>query len=111
MAGMSRHRSRPTALLGWLPRHQPGPPRFSITRLGRLQETESGVGCECLNHLAGLVSTVQAFEAYALECAEHEGQAHGPVHRQIIEEAARARAILEGTLATVCRAAGLDGED
>lgn len=38
------------------------PLRYSPTQLGRLQEITSALTCECPNHLAGIVTSLVAFE-------------------------------------------------
>lgn len=85
----------------------PGPRRYSLEDLGKLQEIRSSVNCECPNHLATLVSSLYAFEDYSRNC-EHRHDEDAHIHRQLSEATARARAIMEAALETLCTHENID---
>lgn len=89
---------------------QPTPPpaarRLAPEALQRLMSTPSTVQCECLNHLAGIVLTVDAFERYSRAC-ETAGGPDADLHRGLAEGADQARALLEALLLRVARHEGI----
>ena len=73
------------------------PVRFSAEQLGRLQEIASSVDCECPNHLATLVTSLQGFEAYSAKC-ENKGEKDAAIHAMLHRETRRARVLMEDAL-------------
>lgn len=69
------------------------PPRqFSDAMLARIARHSSAVQCECPQHLAGLLSSLAAFEKYSAECEnlnEEDAQLHAYLHRATAECRAR----------------------
>ncbi len=69
------------------------PPRqFSDDALARIARYSSAVQCECPQHLAGLLSSLAAFEAYSAECENRDAkdaQLHAYLHRSTAECRAR----------------------
>ncbi|HJK89534.1 MAG TPA: hypothetical protein RMH85_14995 [Polyangiaceae bacterium LLY-WYZ-15_(1-7)] len=79
------------------PAVEPGPARFSKPQLARLMEISSVVDCECPNHLAEIVASLGAFEAYAKNC-ENKSPKDAEVHADLALFTAQARAIMESAL-------------
>ena len=77
------------------------PPRFSRAELDRLLEMSSAVRCECPNHLASLVSSLQAFERYSKTCI-NQNEKDAYIHQMLHAETAKARARLEEALEKLC---------
>ena len=77
------------------------PPRFTSLQLARLKEMVSTVGCECPNHLALLVSSLQAFEEYSRQCATDD-PADERLHRYLEVGTGRARVLMEELLWELC---------
>ncbi len=65
------------------------PPRlFSDEKLARIARLSSTVQCECPQHLAGLLSSLAAFETYSAECENRnaeDAQLHAYLHRATAE--------------------------
>jgi MerR family transcriptional regulator, light-induced transcriptional regulator len=87
------------------PDHAP-PRRYGPDALQRLATLAPAVACECPRHLANLVSDLQAFEDYSLDC-ENESPDDAPLHREIHRVVARARALVEDALDMVTAEEGL----
>jgi hypothetical protein len=73
-------------------------PRYTVEQLGRLQEMRSVIQCECPNHVATLVQSLLAFEAYARNC-ENRNAADAAVHRMLHDKTMAARTVMEEALA------------
>lgn len=71
--------------------------RFSPEQLGRLQEVASSVDCECPNHLATLVTSLQSFESYSARCKNKDDK-DAAIHAMLHRETQRARVIMEDAL-------------
>jgi hypothetical protein len=59
--------------------------RFSRAQLGRLQEIESAVECECPNHISQILLALTAFEDYSKDCenkSDEDARIHGLLYRQ-----------------------------
>lgn len=81
----------------------PGMPRlFTQAQLGRLQETQSAVRCECPNHLSELVTSLAAFEEYSRSC-QNTNSEDAKVHAHLYEQTSRARRLMEQALLTLCK--------
>jgi DNA-binding transcriptional MerR regulator len=76
------------------------PPRFTTDQLGRLQQLDSAIKCECPNHLATLISSLADFERYCREC-ESRNEQDARVHRMLYVETGKARTIVEEALQTL----------
>jgi len=76
------------------------PRRFDDEQLDRLREIRSGVGCECPNHIATLVSALLAFEAYSRDC-ESQSPQDAALHRYLSQTTGSARQLLEDMLEAV----------
>ena len=70
------------------------PPRYSRAQLGKLQQVQSAVDCECPNHLSVLLQNLSDFETYSKNC-ENKNEADAAVHRALYHYTARARALIE----------------
>ena len=79
---------------------------FDEDQLARLLETPGGVACECPSHLATLVQSALAFEAYMLDC-ENLTAEDAAIHRQLGSGTARVRSELEQLLAHLCAYEGI----
>lgn len=77
------------------------PLRYSPTQLGRLQEITSALTCECPNHLAGIVSSLVAFEEYSKNCLSRDPE-DAAIHAHLYRETSRARHLVEEALRVLC---------
>lgn len=75
--------------------------RYSENQLGVLQQISNNIDCECPNHLAGIVLSLQAFESYALAC-EDKNEADAHIHQMLYNETVRAREVMEEALMKLC---------
>jgi DNA-binding transcriptional MerR regulator len=80
--------------------------RFRDDQIARLREVRSAVDCECPNHLAGLVTSLVAFERYSASCGSRtpeDATLHALLHRGTAE----ARAAMEDLLVRICEQDGI----
>ena len=82
------------------------PRRYSDTELAALTEVPSLVACECLRHLAEIVTLLANFEVYSIECATPNRQ-DAERHRHLNDVASAARTMFEQALARVMVEEGL----
>lgn len=106
------------AIEGWAPAPPlPEPPperspvpgverRFDEDQLARLLETPGSIACECPSHLASLVRSALAFEAYTRECEDLTAE-DAEIHRELGGGITRVRVELEQLLAHLCAHEGL----
>lgn len=80
----------------------PKPQRFTPDQLGKLMEIASGVQCECPNHVAQLVSGLQAFENYSKQC-ENKNDKDREIHALLYRQTAAARDVMEEALAALVK--------
>lgn len=80
----------------------PKPARYTPEQLGRLMEISSAVQCECPNHLAQIVTGLQAFESYSLQC-ENRDDKDREMHHLLYRQTAMARAVMEEALAALVK--------
>lgn len=76
------------------------PRRFDDAQLARLREVRSGIDCECPNHLATMVSSLLAFEAYTRGC-EARNPRDAALHSYLSQTTGAARKLLEEMLEAV----------
>ncbi|ALG66911.1 hypothetical protein [Beggiatoa leptomitoformis] len=76
--------------------------RYSANELSRLQEIKSGVDCECPNHLADLVLSLQSFEDYSQRC-QNKNEKDAAIHAMLHRKTAQARVLMEEALTELCR--------
>ena len=74
--------------------------RFSNEQLARFAASRNPVKCECPRHLADIIQTLNAFEDYSRRC-ENLNQDDAALHAYLLATTARARSILEQSLAKV----------
>lgn len=80
-----------------------GLPRlFSRAQLGRLQEIQSAVRCECPSHLSELVTSLSAFEEYSRGCENRDNE-DAKLHAHLYKQTSRARRLLEEALLALCQ--------
>lgn len=80
-----------------------GTPRlFSKTQLGRLQEIQSAVRCECPSHLSELVTSLAAFEEYSRTCENTDAE-DAKLHAHLYQQTSRARRLMEEALLSLCQ--------
>lgn len=79
---------------------------FSDSQIARLREIVSRVDCECPTHLAQIVSSLAAFEAYSQGC-EAASPEDAALHRALASGTGHARALVEQMLAKLCRHDGI----
>lgn len=77
--------------------HSAGPRRYDDAFLNQLSQMPSEVLCECPNHLADLLTKLNAFERYSLEC-ESTNVADAPVHAMLYSASGHCREFLEEVL-------------
>lgn len=79
---------------------------FADDQLARLTEIASAVDCECPNHLASLVSSLLAFEAYSRGCQARDDP-DAALHARLEKTTGEARARMERALAELCENDGI----
>jgi len=75
---------------------------FDDAQLGRLREIRSPLQCECPNHVAELVISLNAFEAYSRDCLNRD-DADAKIHAMLYERTIEARKIMEEALTALVR--------
>ncbi len=85
----------------------PEAPRFSDHTLAAVSGAVAAIACECPQHIAQMLLTVQAFERYRAE-GEVNGPEDAELHRNLRESAAFARVLFEDALVEVARVEGID---
>ncbi len=83
------------------------PRRFDDGQLCTLAGVRTDVDCECPHHLADLVQSLTAFEIYSDQC-ESRNSEDAALHAYLHAMTARARAIMEESLATLARVEKLE---
>ena len=76
---------------------RPPPARFDPATMARIAAQSKVVHCECPQHLATLISSLMAFEAYCREC-ESRSEADAALHAALERSTGQARATLEDAL-------------
>lgn len=84
----------------------PSPRRFNAQQLAQIVSLNGSIACECPNHLAELVSSLNAFEQYSSECANRNASDR-ELHAHLNQSAGFARAILEDCLVKVMEIEGI----
>ena len=84
----------------------PAPPRFDAQQLAQIVSLNGTIACECPNHLAELVASLNAFEQYSSECANRNAS-DSKLHAHLNRSAGFARAILEDCLVKVMQIEGI----
>ena len=83
------------------------PPReFGDEALMRLAKVRSSVSCECVRHMADIVTQLVGFERYSRECIA-AGHADAALHRRLAHTAGAARTLFEQPLKDVVADRGL----
>lgn len=80
----------------------PKPARYTPEQLGKLMEISTAVQCECPNHLAQLVTGLQAFESYSKQC-ENRDDKDREIHMLLYRQTAIARAVMEEALSALVK--------
>lgn len=88
-------------------REPAAPQRFDAAFLAHLRELPTQVQCECPTHLADLLSKLNAFEQYSLDC-EHRSEADSALHGRLHAAAAHCREMLEHALHQVLLHEGIE---
>ena len=87
------------------------PPRlFSDEKLARIARLSSAVQCECPQHLANLLSSLTAFEAYSAEC-ENRNEDDAELHAYLHRATADCRAEMETALRHLMEVEGISLSD
>lgn len=71
--------------------------QFTDEQLAYLAVAKNNIACECMNHLAEIVTRISAFEAYSAECS-NRNPADVKIHRLLQQSSQTARSIMEGCL-------------
>jgi len=77
--------------------HSAGARRYDDAFLHQLSQMPSKVQCECPNHLADLLTRLNAFERYSLEC-ESTNVADASIHAMLYSASGHCREFLEEVL-------------
>lgn len=77
------------------------PVRYTVSQLGRLQEVVSALKCECPNHLAGILTSLSAFEEYSKNC-KNLNREDAAIHAYLFRETSRARYLMQEALRVLC---------
>ncbi len=83
-----------------------GERRFDPDQLARIASLAPTLACECPRHLADLIASLAAFEAYSSECQVNK-PADAKIHALLKNRAGAARALLETALAEVLQLEGI----
>lgn len=83
--------------------------RFADRALLKLVSLDIALKCECPQHLAGLISSLSAFERYSQEC-ESKTPADAAIHLLLYRASAHARHTMEVALEKVLKAESIDPE-
>ena len=71
---------------------------FSYEQLHQIAAMSPAIKCECPNHLADLISSLNAFQKYSEECMEDGDTKDREIHADLRDSSAQARVILEHAL-------------
>ena len=82
------------------------PVRFSTSQLAKLAKISSALDCECPQHLANLLFSLTAFEAYSAQC-ESRDEKDAKLHQFLRVETAQARSTIENALARLLKEEGI----
>ena len=82
------------------------PRRYDEQFLATVARRPSTVRCECPNHLADLLTKLNAFEQYSLEC-ENSDNADAAIHALLYSAASQCRELLELALHRVLEHEGI----
>lgn len=96
----------PTSDLHMQPLQALSPRRYDETFLATVAQLPSTVRCECPHHLADLLTKLNAFEQYSLEC-ESSDLADASIHSLLYTTAAQCRQWLEQALHQVLAHEGI----
>ena len=86
---------------------RPPPARFDPATIARIASQSRVVHCECPQHLATLISSLMAFEAYCKEC-EHRSDDDAALHSSLERATGQARATLEDALEYLIQVENID---
>ncbi len=86
---------------------EPPPRRFNDNELAKLAGITTDVECECPHHLADIVQSLTAFEIYSEQCESRNAE-DAALHAYLHAMTARARTLMEESLATLARVEKLD---
>ena len=87
----------PTAAFSQMLMHSAAARRYHEAFLQKLSQMPSKVQCECLNHLSDLLSKLNAFERYSLEC-ESTSSKDAAMHAMMYSASGHCREFLEEVL-------------
>ena len=87
----------PTAAFSQMLMHSAAARRYNEAFLQQLSQMPSKVQCECLNHLSDLLSKLNAFERYSLEC-ESTSSKDAAMHAMMYSASGHCREFLEEVL-------------
>tara|TARA_R110002096_G_scaffold273422_9_gene467297 strand:- start:34919 stop:35890 length:972 start_codon:yes stop_codon:yes gene_type:complete len=80
--------------------------KFTDQQLAKVIKVSSSIQCECPQHLASLLFSLTAFEAYCAEC-ENRSPEDAQLHAYLHESTASSRASIEQALERVIEAEGI----
>ena len=81
--------------------------QFTDLQLSKISNISSSVQCECPHHLVSLLTSLNAFERYSLEC-ENRNENDATLHAFLHRRTAQARSMMEDALSILAEAEGLD---
>lgn len=88
--------------------NQPQPDRqYSDRQIANLQAVRSQVECECPQHVAALLASLNSFEEYSRDC-ENKNDQDAKIHAMLYRATGHARAIVEEATRQLCRYEGIE---
>ena len=75
--------------------------------LARISEISVAINCECPQHLATLLTSLNAFEKYSADC-ENRNEEDALLHSYLHRSTAQARSMMEEALSVLAEAEGMD---
>ncbi|WP_290581487.1 MerR family transcriptional regulator [Ketobacter sp.] len=104
---LKRRLKEKSGVVSVLPSRQPPPRLYTDQLLEKAASVSSSIDCECPQHLAEIIQSLTAFEAYSAQC-ESQDRAGEDLHRHIQLRTGHARAIMEDLLQSVLEQEGID---
>ncbi len=87
--------------------HEQPSRRFSDMQIKNLQGVRSQVDCECPQHAASLLASLNRFEEYSREC-ENKNDKDAKIHAMLYRATGHARALVEEATGQLCRHEGIE---
>ena len=106
-AYLKRKMNEGQTVVSVVPARQAPPRKYTDQLLQKAASVSSSIDCECPQHLAEIIQSLIAFEAYSAQC-ESKDKAGEDLHHHIHLRTGHARAIMEELLQSVLEQEGID---